>query len=352
MESENGRANHSLEEALFGKETACEFEFFQAVRLLNLLSPARNAVGHGVRPCSEVVRFSSVQSLSFPASEIHEIRRPTPVEDCRESDPPTMTVAFMGLTGPQGTLPAAYSEEVLSRNHKKKSATAAFFDIFNHRLISLFYRVWEKHHVAASFEKGTSTGLVQYLFDLLGMGTEGLRNRLLIADQALLPYAGLLAQRPRSAAALEGILRDYFTVPVGIEQFRGQWFALADESLSYMEEDGPHNALGGAVAGDAAWNPQAGIRIVLGPLGYERFVAFLPGKRAALELNEIVGFFLGPRIQFDVQLILLAGEVPVCEARDDGHRPPMLGLTSWLGRETDSGKDEDDLILPNLAEAA
>ena len=66
----------------------------------------------------------------------------------------------------------------------------------------------------------------QYLFDLIGMGTAGLRGRMRIQDESLLLYAGLIAQRPHSASALRGILRDYFGVPVEIDQCVGKWYAL------------------------------------------------------------------------------------------------------------------------------
>ena len=44
----------------------------------------------------------------------------------------------------------------------------------------------------------------------------------------LLCYAGLLAQRPRSASALAGLLQDYFGVPVTVMQFVGQWLPLCE----------------------------------------------------------------------------------------------------------------------------
>ena len=69
----------------------------------------------------------------------------------------------------------------------------------------------------------------QYLFDFIGMGTRGLRGRLEVEDEALLFYAGLLAQHPRSASALAGLLQDYFGVPVAVTQFIGQWLPLAPE---------------------------------------------------------------------------------------------------------------------------
>ena len=61
------------------------------------------------------------------------------------------------------------------------------------------------------------------------LGTGGLQKRLdsrLLADESLFYYAGLLAQSPHSAVALEQILSDYFQVPVAIDQFAGRWYRL------------------------------------------------------------------------------------------------------------------------------
>jgi len=270
-----------------------------------------------------------------------------------------MTVAFLGLTGPQGTLPHSYTEEIIARTAKKDLASAAFLDIFDHRLISLFFRAWEKHHFFISFERErTSTkpapeeSFTDYLFDLIGMGTDGLRNRMRIRDEALLLYAGLIAQRPHSASALAGILRDYFRVPVEIEQFRGKWFPLAEDVLPYLDCEGEHNMLGmGAVAGDAIWNPQARFRVRLGPLTFARFRAFLPGGTALEELRQIVQFLVGSALEFDVQLILVATEVPECLATDEGNRAPLLGLSSWLDR-TSVPYDARDVILEGTRNAA
>ena len=48
---------------------------------------------------------------------------------------------------------------------------AAFFDLINHRLISLFYRAWEKHHFIVARERGGDEPFARHLFDLIGLGT-------------------------------------------------------------------------------------------------------------------------------------------------------------------------------------
>jgi type VI secretion system protein ImpH len=194
--------------------------------------------------------------------------------------------------------------------------------------------------------------LTAYLFDLIGMGTKGLQNRLRVQDEVLLLYAGLIAQRPHSASALAGILRDYFPVDVEIEQLHGKWFPLAEDVLSYLSPEGPHNEIGfGAVAGDALWNAQARFRVCVGPLNYSRFQAFLPGTRALAAFTELVQYFVGPALEFDIQLILMAKEVPPYLVTDEGERAPMLGLSSWLDRKSIT-YDAREVILEGTRKAA
>ena len=71
--------------------------FFQAVRMLQRLTPGAARVGGYGSPGSEAVRFRAHASLSFSASEIQSLTFPQDV-------PADMTVNFMGLTGPLGVL--------------------------------------------------------------------------------------------------------------------------------------------------------------------------------------------------------------------------------------------------------
>jgi type VI secretion system protein ImpH len=257
-----------------------------------------------------------------------------------------MTVAFMGLTGPVGVLPWHYTELLIELNDYKNPALEDFFNLFNHRMISLFYRAWEKHRFFISYEKdplgSQETGFTRNLFDLIGMGTPGLINsgHLSFPHHALLRYAGLIAQRPHSASALRGILSDYFAVPVEILSFRGKWFALDADGLSRLGEN--HNQLGvDATAGDAIWNPQARIAIQAGPLSIEQFVDFLPNGKAFRALKDWVQFFIGTAIEFEFQSVLEASDVPEFCLSDEGPNAPRLGWMSWLKTEafTEDARD-------------
>src|SRR5271166_3700414 len=180
------------------------FEFFQAVRLLERFFPDRSPVGGFNPPSAEVVRFLANSTLAFPASEVQSLEWPN------KDDPGRMKVNFIGLTGPEGVLPLYYTSLLAERARSGDRSAVDFFDIFNHRIISLFYLAWEKYRFSVAYEREGLDPFSHHLMDLIGMGTPGLQNRLPVPDDSLLYYSGLLSQKPRSAEALRNLLSDYF----------------------------------------------------------------------------------------------------------------------------------------------
>jgi type VI secretion system protein ImpH len=376
VDAEGGRAADALADILF--DEPYRFDFFQAVRLLERLFPERAPVGYTGLPGEEVVRFRANASLGFPPSQLDSIER-------GEGDAqPEMVVNFMGLTGPLGVLPHHYTEDLIrqskdaekaGRREPELAGFKEFFDIINHRLISLFYRAWEKYRFHVAYERSGGEGFrreyefngkdrfTEYLFDLVGMGTPYLRGRMGLEDEGLLFYGGLVAQRPHSAAAIAAVLGDYFGLPARVEQFTGQWLALDDESLTRL--GAANNKLGaGAVVGERVWNSQSKFCIVFGPLRFREYLTLLPFEpesdaigRAFKLACQITRLMAGLEFDFDVRLQLLPSEVPACvlvspknaaRERDTpggaAMLPPMLGWTTWLKTEDYAG-GEPGLLL-------
>jgi type VI secretion system protein ImpH len=321
------------------REDPCSFEFFQAVTLLQRLRPDRRPVGRFTNPEDEAVHFGANPSLGFPASQIQQL-------DWSEDEPARMQVNFMGLTGPMGILPYCYSELMLDRLRSKDRTLLSFLDIFHHRMVSFFYRAWEKYRFPVTYALGEEDLFTHHLRDLVGLGTPGLENRQAVPDEALLHYVGLLAMQSRSSSALEGILGDYFEVPVEVEEFVGAWYDLAPGTECRMDEDESESQQlgGGAVVGDQIWDQQSRARIKLGPMPLERYREFLPDGNAFEPLRAIVRFFANDNIDFEVQLILKREDVPRCQIDLDSQAPPRLGWASWL-KSTPLSRDPDDTIL-------
>ena len=318
------------------------FGFFQAVRLLGRIAPEKIPVGLDGPPGREVVRFRTGASLEFPPSEICDLKF-----DPDDSDrPPQMSVAFGGTTGPLGVLPAPYTELLIERIRYKDLALWEFLDLFNHRFISLFFRAWRKYRFPLAYETGGENPFTSGLYALIGLGTEGLRDRQSVSDEALLLYAGLIAQRPHSASALTSILHGYFGVPVEILQLVGQWLELEAGDQSRL---GARNSRLGTdfVIGGQVWNNQSRFRVRLGPLRFRQFLLFLPSGSAFRPLNDLLRFLVGLEYDFDVQPVLKKEEIPECHLRSGVSPQPMLGWTTWL-KSGPSTQDATQLVLESM----
>jgi type VI secretion system protein ImpH len=366
MAAADRRENPGLSGRLFREPY--RFDFFQAVRLLERLAGRRAETEPGTphqpvgrdRPADqEVVRFRALPALSFPAGTVSQIALPAAGPHAADNGRPArpeMVVAFLGLTGPQGVLPQHYTSMLLQRVRLKDFALRDFLDLFNHRLISLFYRAWEKYRLPFAYERsrldpvGRDEDLAtRGLYALVGLGTAGLRGRLDIDDQAFLFYAGHFAHQPRSAVALEGILEDYFEMPTRVRQLQGQWLYLqADEQAALPDAarpEGLHNRLGvGVVVGNRVWDVQGKFRVRLGPLGYAQFLRLMPNGDGLRPLCQLTRVYVGGELDFDVQTVLKPKEVPWCRLRTQGADRPHLGWNTWA-RSRQFKREVDDAVF-------
>lgn len=301
------------------------FAFFEAVRLLERLYPGRTRVGGFGAPGEEVVRFSANPSIAFPVGEIADAEQ-------TGDGPVRLSVNFLGLIGPLGVLPYHYTQLVMERRRARDRALQAFLDIFQHRMISLFHRAWEKNHFTVALEREGSDRITEHFLDLVGLGLSGFKHRMAVPDETFVFYAGLLARQPRSAVALEQLLSDFFDVPVAVEQFIGGWYGLgADTQCRVGEESGASDQVGlGAVVGDEIWDQQARLRIRMGPLSRSQYDSLLPSGAAYPLLKTIARFFSHDQFDVEVQLVLEAGDVSPCRLGSDEAEAPTLGWGTWL----------------------
>lgn len=364
MGSESRRESASVVDRL--KEESYRFEFFQAVRLLEQIArhpepsahePKAQPVGWDGPPEQEVVRFRAHPSLRFPAGSISQFGAAK--QSTHKADgaaPPEMTVSFLGLTGPSGVLPRHYTTMLIRRITLKDFGLRDYFDLFHHRLISLFYRAWAKYRFPINYEQkdedktSQSKDLFSHcLFSLIGMGTDHLLGRMQASDETLLYFAGHYAHQPRNAVALEDLLADYLELPVVVTQLQGQWLYLSPEDCSRMPSsdypEGQNNVLGlNLVAGDRVWDVQSKFRIRVGPLSYGDFCRLMPTGTALRQVFELTRLYVGPEFDFDLQPVLRREEVPDFRLALDEVSGARLGWNTWV-RQFDLGRDPEDALF-------
>lgn len=362
------RANPVVIERLL--EGPQRFEFAQAVRVLELLG-AREAEqsssetgasgsggvgpGRNMPPSREMLRFRTQPSLGFAASEVVTLKR----DDQSDSDAAgttsqqqqrrsggqfaryEMTVAFMGLTGAAGVLPRHYTTMLIERVKGNDTAMRDWLDLFNHRLLSLFYRAGVKYRLPLAYEREATLGtsesddMAGLFFSLVGAGTPALRHRLPFDDEVMLRYAGFFAHHPRNAMSLRLMVQDFLEVAAKVEQFQGQWLYLSQEDRSKMpgpgEPLGRNNQLGmSVVLGEKVWDVQSRFRVRLGPMSYEKYCQFLPSGDGLDAVLALIRVYVGPEFDFDVQPVLAAGQVPALRLGGDAASGARLGWNAWV----------------------
>ncbi len=341
-------ARAALLRALETEPTA--FAAFQAVRLLGRLHPGRAAVGGWADPASEIVRFTVPPSLAFPPAEVQALQVPP-----AGGGPYRLAVNFFGLTGPQGVLPHVYTQHAAERARARDPAFRDFLDLIHHRALSLFYRTWAKPRAVLGHEHGEDDWLLDHLLDIAGFGTKGIRGNLPVRDGALGYYAGLLAPVARSADGLARIIGDYFGVAATVEQFVGEWRRVDGRGQTTLGTDDEPAQLGLGVVGDEAWDPQARVRLRLGPLTRAQFDSFLPGGDAHAALRALARVYADDQVGVDAQLVLDRGAVAPCvlgfplgagTAAPGVPAGAPLGRGTWLvSRPMTRDPDETALML-------
>jgi type VI secretion system protein ImpH len=240
-----------------------------------------------------------------------------------------------------------YAELILDRRRERDFVLHDFLDLFNHRLISLFYRAWEKYRYPLVYERTRAEQVNLFEragFSVLGLGQPGLRAKLPYDARALLARAHVFRIGGTSALGLADLVTSYFGVTAAVQQFVPGWYVVDEEQCSRLGRQACE--LGVSLSlGSRVQVCQSRFRICLGPLSWDDFRAFLPQGDGFRVLAEIVRLATGPEYDFDFQLRLNADDVPPLRLGIvDEQGAPWLGWSTWLYR-ADRGQDVDEVVI-------
>jgi len=340
------RTNPPLEEQII--KTPYEFDFHQAVRLLEKMRPEASPLGEGSNPLKEALSIESRVTLSPSGADIQSLT----LSDTDK--PPVLTVNFLGLGGIQGPLPTPYTELLIERLRHKDTSFKDFLDIFNHRLASFWHRMRKKIVLGIAQVRPDETPAGKAFLDLVGIESESIRNHLAVSDQALLSFAPAFWKRPRSLIGLQRMLQSYFELPIIVSQYQGSWQIAQERDWTRIgvREFAQHQVLGkSAVLGKRSWHQTAGIVVHIPPLTYKQYISFR--METALEytaLRDLTYFYIGEGQQVHVTFSLRREEIePTYLNQQFG-----LGHTTWITRGHGKGISKDPqvrLVMKNNSPA-
>lgn len=297
------------------------YNFYQLVELLHKLDGTDPEDEEWESTCK--LLFSASSSLGFAASDVSAIERMSD-ERCR------LETTFLGLNGSQSPLPGFFLEQIATEGDE--GLRKCFLDFFNHRLISLVYRIWRKYRYYIRFKDNASDAFSAQLFALVGLADQRLRSETSINWCKMLAYAGMLAGRSRSPQVVSGIVAHCFDLEdVSIKQWQVRKVDIPPEQrllLGKMNSELGQDTVIGSHVRDCTGK----FVVCLKQLTQERFRDFLPTGNEYQPFCKLIEFILREQMAYDLELELKPDETfPVCLDKKHG---ALLGWSSFMGNIT------------------
>lgn len=318
-------------------EGAASRGFMEVMELIERFSAAGSApIGGAASPRAEVVRLRHDPSLAFSSGEVASV-------SVREGDPLDggaiafeIITSFLGLTGSVSPAPSHLLEDALE-DSPAGQARRDFLDVFQHRLLSLFYRATRKFEHGASYRSDASDVWSRRLLQLCGFpnasGTTGSQPT---AHLALRLAPVLAGGASRSAEALEKALiaatRDYISgATLTVRQFVVSWIEVAAEDRPRLGS-GKCRLRDGVLIGRRIRDLGSKVDLVIGPLRHEQYLNFLPGNSGFEQVRSTIAMLGQDTFEYDLVLTLLPDEHrEVCLSSKSTQ---ALGRSTWLARST------------------
>lgn len=301
--------------------------FAQVARLDDKLPTG--TLGQTTPMAEEPLLFEVDASLAFPDR--------TATRRADESGQAQMSTAIFGLFGPIGSLPYVYSEELARADRSRNEAMRGFFNLFNHRALSLMYRAWRKSRIWLEHHPGLPEDQ-QYKASNLFQGFCGLAALppriawLEMERSKILKGADTMQRRVRNANGLQQLLRRQFSMEFLIEQFVGSWEPLPEEARSRFGATGNPMRLGyNTIIGSRTWQVQSTFAVVIPHPSVEQYKQLQPGSETLRQIQLMVRMYCTPELSFRLRIVVNGSVISAgCMGAGEG-KGLLLGWNGVLG---------------------
>lgn len=250
--------------------------------------------------------------------------------------PPLIRATFMGMYGVDSPLPTAYLDDITQRR-EGHDALQGFLDIFSHRILTQFYRIWRKYSYPATFEPGGTDSISQSLLGLVGLGIPGTANRIATPVSRFLALLGVLQQPGKTQEgmqALVSLLAPDTTVKVSPYCLRP---VEVSQPLGFYGDD-DFLLDGNTPLGDEAMDASSQLLIALSTENEQEAQGWKPDGLLYQDFLVMLRVYLGWR--FKAKLTLTT-QTRLLAAPPLGEGPFWLGMNGVLG--ADVAKPADDI---------
>lgn len=307
-------------------ERGSRFGFFQLLYALERFHQGSTPIGVDGPVAQEKIRIRPATDMAFPASDVRSVEQIDGPDGVRRT---RVTTTFLGLYGVSSPLFSYFIEEISQTEHQGQSQPVRdMLDVIHHRMFGLLYRTWTKYRLYVGYRSKGQAPFTRRMLCAAGIDGFGAHNPP-IHKFLFLRYAPMLAWRARTAHGLNIALQELFgNMGVSIDQFIGAWTLI---EKPYRNKLGQANAtLGQSLTiGKYVFDASSRYKIVLGPLGYDDYLAFLPGGHKRPLLRGVCAVFT--RGMYDVLLELHVKPDAAPRFQLGSPRASTIKRTAWLG---------------------
>ena len=298
---------------------AAEQSFCELVRRLVPTRAGDTGPGDALATLDAHVRFVADPGYANPGREVVRVRRSQGRFE--------VAVNRFVLAGLHGPLPEPYQELAVRRAAAGDRATAAFLDLFNHRINLLRFWIQARHLPGLSARRPRELPLVRLVAALVdGRMRDEAPSEPTLSAAELVAVAGLLRHPDRSLSVVEKVLERMLGLVLTLRPFAGGWVGRHPSSFSRLGAD--NCRLGrDSVVGTRIWDSGKGLHLQLRCRDRQEFLSVLPSGSLHARLRAVLRWLTCRRFDVHVECIVPAGAEPL---RLDGIR---LGYTTQMGAE-------------------
>ncbi|MFZ3619239.1 type VI secretion system baseplate subunit TssG [Leclercia barmai] len=302
--------------------------FYRFCQLLEKRNPGRPLMGSTSHLAHDPVRFAPHPGMGFPASELKSIE----YDEEDGTNPPVIRTTFMGMYGVDAPLPTAYLDDITQRRDGHE-ALQGFLDIFSHRILTQFYRIWRKYSYPATFEPGGTDSISQSLLGLVGLGIPGTAEHIATPVSRFLSLLGVLRQPGKTQEGIQALVSllapgtivkvsPYCLRPVEVSQPLG-FYGDKDFVLD-----------GNTPLGDEAMDASSQLLIALFSDNENESQGWRPDGQLYQDFLVMLRVYLGWRFKAKITLTTLTRLLAV---------PPLGEGSFWLGMNGVLGAEKDEI---------
>jgi len=270
------------------------------------------------------LNFRPSEKYEYPPRDIHSISY--------ENGVMTFILTFMGFYGINSPLPRCYHEQVALQQRLLGPGEVPlqnFLDIFNNRFYFLYYQSWKKYRFYLHINEDKENKIAERINSFTGQGLFSKNKKNKLSEFVLLKFSGFFSQRVRNKAGLKILISYLFPqYEMEIKEFIPRWIELSDIPKLGSDESklGENNFIGVHTR-----DYSSRICIQIGPISFEDYLDFLPGKEKSDRLIELLQLYLNDGLEFDFEFKIKAETIVAISWNDERLK---LGSTFWLGKPT------------------